>query len=106
MEYLSLQQGADKVLRISQRMLATAEQGDWTLLGQLERERSRSLESLFQHPQMPAAISVIASALQQVMELDRECIALGQQAREAMAAELNQQTQGQQAVRSYLDCQR
>jgi hypothetical protein len=105
MEFLSLQQGADKVLRLSLRMLETAEQGAWELLGQLEQERSRSLESLFQHPQMPAAIATVAQALQQVVELDRRCIELGQQARDSMAAELNQQAQGGRAVRSYLDCQ-
>jgi hypothetical protein len=105
MEFLSLQQGADKVLRLSQRMLETAEQGEWEILGQLEQERSRSLESLFQHPHMPNGLPTIAAALQQVVEMDRRCLALGQQARDAMAAELNQQTQGQRAVRSYLDCQ-
>ncbi|MBI1422993.1 MAG: hypothetical protein GC149_05960 [Gammaproteobacteria bacterium] len=105
MEFLSLQQGADKVLRLSHRMLETAEQGEWDLLGQLEQERSRSLDSLFQHPQMPNALPTIAHALQQVMELDRRCIALGQQARDAMAAEIKQQSQGQHAVRRYLDCQ-
>lgn len=105
MEFLSLQQGADKVLRLSQRMLETAEQGAWELLAQLEQERSRSLESLFQHPQMPTAIATVASALQQVMELDRRCIDLGEQARDSMAAELNQQAHGEHAIRSYLDCQ-
>lgn len=105
MEFLSLQQGADKVLRLSQRMLETAEQDEWELLGQLEQERSRSLESLFLHPDMPSALPTIASALQQVVELDRRCIALSERARNAMAAELNIQTQGQRAVLSYLDCQ-
>jgi hypothetical protein len=105
MEFLSLQQGADKVLRLSQRMLETAEQGAWELLGQLEQERSHSLESLFQHPQMPDAIATVATALQQIVELDRRCIELGQQARDAMAAELKQQAHGERAVRSYLDCQ-
>jgi hypothetical protein len=105
MEFLSLQQGASKVLRLTQRMLEMAEQGEWDALGQLEQERSRSLESLFQHPQIPDALHTIAHALQQVVELDRQCIALGQQARDAMAAELKLQSQAQHAVRTYLDCQ-
>lgn len=105
MEFLALQQGADKVLRLSQRMLESAERGEWELLGQIEGERSRSLEGLFQHPDMPAALATIASALQQVVELDRRCIALSEQARNAMAAELNIQNPGQRAVLSYLDCQ-
>lgn len=105
MEFLSLQHGAGKVLRLTQRMLEMAEQGKWETLGLLEQERSQSLENLFQHPQIPDALHTIAHALQQVVELDRQCIALGQQARNAMAAELNIQSQAQLAVRTYLDCQ-
>jgi len=107
MEFLSLQQGADKVLRLSQRMLNTAELGQWELLGQLEQERSVSLESLFQHPEMPAALPTIANTLQQIIELDRRCLALGQEARHAIAAALDQQAHGQgaRALRSYLDYQ-
>jgi hypothetical protein len=105
MEYLSLQQGADKVLRLTRLMLDSAEQGDWALLRKLEQERSRSLDSLFQHPQMPSAMPTIGSILQQVVDLDRRAITLGKQARDAMAAELHQQAQGQRAVLTYLDCQ-
>lgn len=105
MGFISLQQGAEQVLHLSQRMLESAEQGEWELLGQLEQERSRSLDSLFQHPQIAGELHTIAHALQQVVELDRQSIALGQQARDAMAAELNQQNQAQRAVRTYLDCQ-
>ena len=107
MEFLSLQQGADKVLRLSQRMLDTAERREWELLGQLEQERSQSLESLFLHPDMPTALPTIASTLQQVIELDRRCLELGQLARHAMATALNHQAQGHgaHALRSYLDHQ-
>lgn len=105
MEYISLQQGAEKVLRLSRRMLETAEIGDWTLLGQLEQERSRSLDSLFQHPSMPEQMYTISEALRQVMEFDRQCIAMGEQAKAEYATELRLQAQGEQAVRSYLDCQ-
>lgn len=95
------------MLRLSQRMLHTAQQGEWELLGQLEQERSQSLDSLFLHPDMPIALPTIAATLQQIVELDRHCLELGQQAREAMAAALNQQAQGQgaRALRSYLDHQ-
>lgn len=106
MEFISLEQGAQKVLRLTHLMLESAEQGDWDLLRNLETERSRSLDCLFQHPEMPLGLSTIANALQQVMELDRRCIALGEAARSDMAKELHQQVQGQQAVRSYLDHQR
>lgn len=107
MEFMSLQQGADKVLRLSQRMLNTAEAGEWEVLGQLEQERSQSLDSLFLHPDMPMALPTIAATLQQIMELDRRCLELGKQARDAMAAALNRQAQGQgvRALRSYLDHQ-
>lgn len=105
MEFMSLEQGAQKVLRLTQLMLESAEQGNWDLLRKLETERSRSLDSLFQHPQMPEALPTIASALQQVIDIDRRCLALGEEARNAMAAELHHQAQGQRAVLSYLDYQ-
>lgn len=105
MEFMSLEQGAQKVLRLTQLMLESAEQGDWDLLRKLETERSRSLDSLFQHPEMPEALPTIASALQQVIDLDRRSIELGEAARNDMARELHHQHQGQLAVNSYLDYQ-
>lgn len=101
MQYLSLQQGAQKVLRLSERMLAHAEQGDWDLLSGLESERSRSLESLFSHPQINDNLGEIADTLYEVISIDKQCIRLGEQARKTMLSQLNRQSQGGRALNSY-----
>lgn len=98
---MSLQQGAQKVLRLSQRMLSCAEQGEWDQLGRIETERSSSLESLFRHPQIAQLLPAIAATLQEVIELDRQCMALGAQAREELVRLLNQDTQGPRGLQAY-----
>ena len=102
MQYLSLQQGAQKVLRLSERMLVYAEQGDWDLLSGLEIERSRSLTSLFNHPQISQSLSEIANTLYEVISIDKQCLRLGEEARKLMLVQLNHQSQGNRALNSYL----
>ena len=102
MQYLSLQQGAQKVLRLSERMLAQAEQGNWDLMGSLETERSRSLESLFNHPQINQSLNDIADTLFEVISIDKQCLRLGEEARRLMLSQLNRQSQGGRALNSYL----
>lgn len=101
MQYLSLQQGAQKVLRLSQRMLQHAEQGNWELLGSLESERSRSLDSLFHHPDIKQNLGEIADTLFDVIAIDKQCLHLGDEARQAMLMQLNHQSQGSRALNSY-----
>jgi len=102
MQYLSLQQGAQKVLRLSERMLAQAEQGNWDQLSGLENERSRSLESLFSHPAISENLSEIAGTLFEVISIDKECLRLGAEARKDMLLQLNRQSQGGRALKSYM----
>jgi hypothetical protein len=103
MQYLSLQQGADEVLRMSRRMRDMARMHDWDALARLEQQRQQSLESLFAHPQMPQAMHEIAGTLQQIIELDRESIDIGQQERDQLGTELDKQSsQGGRALQTYL----
>ena len=103
MQYLSLQQGAQKVLRLSERMLAHAEQGNWDLLSSLENERSRSLDSLFNHPHINQSLGEIADTLFEVINIDKQCLRLGDEARKIMLSQLNRQSQGGRALNSYLE---
>jgi hypothetical protein len=102
MQYLSLAQGAQKVLRLSQQMLAHAEQGNWELVSGLESERSRSLDSLFSHPDIKRSLSEIADILFEVISLDKQCMQLGESARNNMVKQLQKQSHGGHAVNSYL----
>ena len=101
MQYISLQQCADKILRMTRRMLEYAEAGEWTLMGQLEQERGKSMQHLFRHPQIQDSLQTISDTLFEVMQLDRSCIELTEQARQAMLESLNQQTQGSKALKVY-----
>lgn len=102
MDYLSLQQGAGKIVRLSERMRDMARAQDWDALARLEQERQKSLESLFSHPHMPEGLEQIAEALQEVIELDRESIALSEKVKDDLGLALNRQSQGRRALRSYL----
>ncbi len=101
MQYLSLEQCALKVLRLTKNMLLLASQGDWQNVSVLETERQASIESLFRHPSLPVAIAEISEILQQVLELDRQSLKLGSQARKGLVQALDQQSQGNRALQAY-----
>lgn len=101
MQYLSLEQCALKVLRLTKNMLLLASQGDWQNVSILESERQASIESLFHHPSLPGAITEIAAILQQVLELDRKSLQLGSQARKGLVQALDHQSQGNRALQAY-----
>ena len=102
MQYLSLQQCADKILRLTQRMLQHAQSEEWDLMSSLELERGKALEHLFRHPDINNSIEIISNTLFEVMELDKTCIGLTEQARKMMVEELDRQSQGKRALHLYL----
>lgn len=103
MQYLSLTQGADKVLRLTQHMLHLAIADDWQAVASVEQERQRSIDALFRHPQLPQALHEIAGTLQQVIDLDRQCIERGDVMRQQLALELKAVSQGPRAIQAYLN---
>lgn len=103
MEYLSLQQCADKILRLTQRMLERAQSQEWELMSVLELERGKAMEHLFRHPEIKSSMQVISSTLFDVMELDKSCIELAEQAKQSMLEQLNSQSQGKHALSLYLE---
>jgi len=103
MEYLSLQQCADKILRLTQRMLQYAQSEDWLLMSALELERGKAMEHLFRHPDIKYSIQIISHTLVEVMELDKTCIGLTEQARQSMLEQLDRQSQGERALSLYLE---
>lgn len=101
MQYLSLQQGAAKVLRLTQHMLSSAKKDDWQRVVSIESERQYSIDSLFRHPDLGQALPELAEILRQVIALDQECIGLGATLRLQLSHELNLQSQGERALRAY-----
>jgi len=103
MQYLSLQQCADKILRLTQRMLQYAQSEDWELMSSLELERAKALQHLFRHPDIKVSMQIISSTLFEVMELDKTCLTLAQQARQSVLEQLDRQSQGKRALNQYLE---
>ncbi|MFO7604002.1 MAG: hypothetical protein R6X06_09325 [Gammaproteobacteria bacterium] len=101
MEFLSLQQTAGKILRLTQAMRKLAEAQSWQEFARLETERQRSLEYLFKHPDISTALQDVAETLHQVIQLDQESIALGEAAKRLLAEKLNLQTPAVGAIKAY-----
>lgn len=101
MEFLSLQQTANKILRLTKAMRQFAQDQDWTQFAHLEAERQRSLEYLFKHPEISNALNNVADTLNQVVELDQESIALGEAAKRLLAEKLNLQAPAAGAINAY-----
>ena len=89
MVFLSLEQTANKILRLTHAMRALADDQDWDQFAHLETERQRSLEYLFKHPDIANALQDVADTLRQVIQLDQESIALGEAAKRLLAEKLN-----------------
>jgi len=103
MQYLSLQQCVDKILRLTQRMLLHARSDDWELMSAVELERGKALDHLFRHPEIKDSIQIISNTLYEIMELDKACIGLSEQAKQTMLEQLNAQSQGKRALHLYLE---
>ena len=100
-EFLSLQQTANKILRLTKAMRQFAQDQDWSQFAHLEAERQRSLEYLFKHPEISSALNNVADTLNQVVELDQESIALGEAAKRLLAEKLNLQAPAAGAINAY-----
>ncbi len=101
MDCVSIQQGAQKVLLLSQQMLEMAKSAEWALMSRLEQTRYQSLQRLFRHPDIRQNLWMIAETLKEIMRIDKECLSLGEQAKQDMLSTLKGQSQGKRAVQSY-----
>ena len=98
---VSPKQYADKVLRLSHHMHQMAIAQNWDMCSQLEQERQKTLEALFEHPQIPAALDSISDVLRQVMCVDGESMALCEKHKIQVSSDIKQLHDGQRAVNSY-----
>jgi len=101
MVFLSIEQTANKILRLTQAMRSMADDQDWDQFAHLEIERQRSLEYLFKHPDIANALQDVADTLRQVIQLDQESIALGEAAKRLLAEKLNLGSPQHAAISAY-----
>jgi len=92
----------DEVLKLTAAMLDSARAQDWVTVANLEAARAVLLHGVFEQDgqHAPEHLAVLA---RQVLDLDQELIALGTQARDAVAGELGQLRQSRQAHAAYTD---
>lgn len=101
MQFLSLQQTANKILRLTTAMRQLAQEQNWQEFARLEAERQRSLEYLFKHPDISTALQDVADTLQQVIVLDQQSIELGEAAKRLLAEKLNLPSPAHGAISAY-----
>lgn len=91
-----------EILSLSAAMLEAARGQDWVAVANLESARGALLRGLLEGGERPA-VEVLAAVLRQVLETDRDLIALGESAHAALAGELAGLKRGRSARSAYLD---
>ncbi len=89
------------IVAMSASMLAEARRGEWQSVVRLEQERRAALDGFFTVPVPMAEAGFIAAALQQILALDMELVALGENARRGALAELSHFATARQAQQAY-----
>ena len=89
-----------EVLSLTAAMLDSARSQDWVTVANLEATRAVLLHAVFEQggQHTPAQLAGLA---RQVLDLDQELIALGTQARDAVAGDLTQLRQVRRAHAAY-----
>lgn len=91
-----------EILSLTAAMLEAARGGDWVTVANLETVRGALLRGLLEGHDRPET-DTLAALLRQVLESDRDLIALGESAHAAMAGELAGLQRGRSVRRAYLD---
>jgi len=101
--YTSTHQFASKIRRLSQRMLLLAKQRNWNAVSELESERQIAITALFAHPKIKEELSDISTILQEVIDIDRESLLLGEHEQNNNSRQMSGLHKTKHAVFSYLD---
>lgn len=94
------QDSLGEVLSLTTAMLDCARTQDWAGVANLESTRAALLRDVFEQHGVYTP-EQLADLARQLLEFDRELIALGTQARDAVAGELNQLRQARRAHDAY-----
>ncbi len=94
-------QYADKILRLSHHMQQMAIAENWLMCAQLEAERQKTIEALFDHPQIATALASIADVLRQVISIDSESMAVCEKHKNLVLDEIKHLHDGRRAIAQY-----
>ncbi len=101
--YVVQPQDAEKLLELTQAMLAAAEQRDWDRLAGLEAERSRLIAACFGPARPLADTTAMVGCIRQMLDLDRKVIAIAEDGLRVIAGEIADLERGRRAHRAYGD---
>jgi len=90
----------DEILALSASMLDLAQTQDWIGVANLDVARDALLKAVFEGTDRPSP-EALTAVVRQVLESDRELIALGEQARGEFAAALGEMRQARRAQAAY-----
>jgi len=100
-EYISLRQCAEKILRLSKRMLQQAIDKQWDELSILEIDRGSALKYMFAHPDIEQNLPLLADILFEVLDIDKECIMITEKERFTLLQNLHYQNTNDRALNLY-----
>ena len=91
------------VLRLTQRMLEAAQQGDWVEVAEGEARRQSLLQECFEDPIEPHLAEVSAEALATMLHLNEELVALLETAKAELSAAMKGIGGQKKKLAHYLD---
>jgi hypothetical protein len=90
-----------ELLALTRRLRGTLESGDWGGAAELEAERRRLVETIFDGPPPAAELPTIAAALREVVRVNDELVGLAEHRRRALERDADVLAVGRTAVRAY-----
>jgi hypothetical protein len=99
----AVSQPEEKLLRLTQAMLAAAENRDWDGLAGIEAERRRLVSLLFDPPASPRDAAATAECIRRMLDLDRRTIAIAETGLRDISSELANVERARRAHRAYGD---
>lgn len=90
-----------EALAMSRRMLSEAQAGRWVEVIGLQVERQQQLENFFAAPVPRESAERIATGIREMLELDREVMALGRKGMDALSGAMNGLRAGRRAQQAY-----
>ena len=90
-----------QLLQLTESLKASLERGEWGAAAQLELERRKLVERVFDVAPVPAELPMLTATLREVVRINDELIGLAEHRRRTLARELDLLAAGREARRAY-----
>ena len=89
------------ILNITKAMLDAAKTEDWQKLTEMEPLRKQYLDEFFVSPVTAEESPWVKLGIERIMEIDKQLIAISEQAKRSMVNSRSNMTKGQNAAKAY-----